>query len=127
MISAGISSITALSEEFAFRGIIPHVMKSTICNGNILQTYIAQALVFGISHSSRSLSAEEFLVVPTIQFLNALWLGGIYLTTNGDILPCIVAHAVSTLISVYQYIVLYQLIWLMIPFLFSFSCLILFT
>jgi hypothetical protein len=72
------------------------VLKSTICNGNIFQTLIAQAFVFGICHSSRSISGNDnYLTVPFIQALNGLWLGSLYLLADGDLFPCVIAHGVS--------------------------------
>ncbi len=95
LISAGLSSVTGFCEELTFRGMIPHVMISTIFGGNILLTLIGQAILFGLGHISLTESFADNLVVPSIQFMNGLWLGFIYLSTNGDILPCIIAHAVS--------------------------------
>ena len=92
----GLSLLTAFCEESTFRGLIPHVMKSTIFDGNILLTWFGQAALFGLGHVSRS---GDNIVVPSIQFMNGLWLGFIYLATNGDIIPCIVAHAVSVLVT----------------------------
>ncbi len=62
----------------------------------MFQTLIAQAFVFGICHSSRSISGgDNDLTVPSIQALNGLWLGSLYLLTYGDLFPCIIAHGVS--------------------------------
>lgn len=80
------------------------MLKSTICNGNVFQTLIAQAFVFGICHSSRSISGgDNDLTVPSIQALNGLLLGSLYLLTNGDLFPCIIAHGVSLIILYFPF------------------------
>ena len=87
--------MTGCCEEIVFRGLIPHLMKSTICQGNTAVACIGQASLFALGHSSPKTSMQENKTVMSIQFLNGLWEGVLYLLVGGDIVPCIIAHAVS--------------------------------
>lgn len=90
-----LSFLIASCEEIAFRGLIPHVVKSSICRGNLAATLITQAFLFGSLHVSLSWDKDDYFTVPVVQLINGFWLGYMYLISNGDILVCIVAHAVS--------------------------------
>lgn len=94
-IAAGLSYLTGCCEEIVFRGLLPHVLKSTICQGNSVLACIGQASLFALGHSSPKTSKHENKTVVSIQFFNGLWEGVLYLLVGGDIVPCIIAHTVS--------------------------------
>lgn len=56
---------------------------------------VSQAVFFALGHTSPNVSIEENGTVASIQFLNGLWAGTLYLLVGGDIVPCIISHAVS--------------------------------
>jgi len=95
--SAIISLITGISEELIFRCIIPAILNSVFLS-NIYLVYFVQAILFALGHTSLRVSFQENAVVGGFQFINGLWFGGIFLLSNGDVLPCIVAHAVRKLL-----------------------------
>ncbi len=94
-LSLGISCLTGVCEEIIFRGLVPHMLLAPICFHDPALACILQASLFAIGHTSPLASPQENNVVATMQFLNGLWMGVLYLFTGGDIVPCIIAHAVS--------------------------------
>lgn len=60
---------------------------------------VGQAGLFAIGHTSPKTSMKENKVVGSIQFLYAIWMGSLYHLTGGDIVPCMVSHAVSEMSS----------------------------
>jgi hypothetical protein len=54
-----------------------------------------QASLFALGHTSPVTSSQENKIVASMQFVNGLWMGFLYLLTGGDIVPCIISHAVS--------------------------------
>jgi len=91
--SAVISVATGMSEELIFRCILPYILTTTF-HQSIYIVCVAQAILFALGHTSSKVSFQENAVVGGFQLINGLWFGGLYLFSNGDILPCIVAHAV---------------------------------
>jgi membrane protease YdiL (CAAX protease family) len=90
LLSAGIAVATGISEELIFRGLIPTAILSL--THFLPLALIGQAVFFSIGHISPKVRSGENRVVGSLQFVNGLWYGLVYLMAGGDILPCIVAH-----------------------------------
>jgi membrane protease YdiL (CAAX protease family) len=92
VLSTALAMVTGVSEEIVFRGILPSVIINFAQSVPI--TLFGQAFLFGFGHlSPQSSSSGENKVVVGLQTTNGLWYGLVYLATGGDILPCIIAHA----------------------------------
>jgi len=90
-LSIALAIITGFSEEIVFRGFLPlaifHFAQS------VPMTLIGQSLLFGLGHLSPQATLGENKVISGLQATNGLWYGLVYLAAGGDILPCIIAHA----------------------------------
>ena len=91
----GISGVTGFCEELIFRGLIPHMFLSSFSFMDPILACTAQASLFALGHTAPKSSFKENKVVASIQYLYGLWAGSLYLLTGGDIVPCIISHAVS--------------------------------
>lgn len=89
--SVALAMVTGVSEEIVFRGIFPSVIFNF--SQSIFITLVGQAVLFALGHLSPRSSFGENKVVTGLQATNGLWYGLVYLATGGDILPCIIAHA----------------------------------
>jgi membrane protease YdiL (CAAX protease family) len=94
LVAAGLSALTGFCEEVIFRGFLPHVLKSKVCFGNTALACVGQAGLFGLGHTSPRTSLKDNQTLLNIQFLNGLWVGLLYMMVGGDVVPCMVAHAV---------------------------------
>lgn len=90
-LSVVLAVITGVSEEIVFRGILPSALFHFAQSVPI--TLIGQSLLFGLGHLSPQASLGENKVISGLQATNGLWYGLVYLAAGGDILPCIIAHA----------------------------------
>lgn len=90
LLSAGIALSTGISEELIFRGYIPTAISSL--THSLPLALLGQAILFSLGHISPKVRLGENRVVGSLQVVNGLWYGFVYLMTGGDILPCIVAH-----------------------------------
>lgn len=92
MMLAGLIALsTGISEEIVFRGYIPTMIESL--SHSFPVALLGQAALFALAHVSPKSSPDENKVVGGLQLANGLWYGTIYAASGGDILPCIVAHA----------------------------------
>jgi len=91
MYSVMIATMGGVCEEIVFRGLVP----STILHHShsLELTLFSQAALFGMMHISPKVSPVENKVVSISQTVSGFWYGVVYLLTGGDILPCIIAHA----------------------------------
>jgi membrane protease YdiL (CAAX protease family) len=89
-LSAAIALSTGISEEMVFRGYIPTAIAGL--THSLPLALVGQAALFSLGHISPRSSTGENKVVGSLQFVNGLWYGLVYLMTGGDILPCIIAH-----------------------------------
>lgn len=91
LLSTAIAIATGFSEEIIFRGFIPtaivHITHS------IPIALVGQGILFGIGHQSPAATRGENNVISAMQTVSGTWYGLVYLLAGGDILPCIVAHA----------------------------------
>lgn len=94
--SFAISSLTGLCEESVFRGIVPSLIYH-YRGGSVSQALIGQAVLFGLGHATPGTSLAENSITMALQGVNGLWFGMLYLLSGGDIVPCIIAHAVYDL------------------------------
>jgi membrane protease YdiL (CAAX protease family) len=90
LFSLGIGSVSALSEELVFRGLLPTALVAY--THSVELALVGQALLFGIGQIRRKSSMAENGVFSLMQSMNGLWYGMVYLGTGGDILPVLVAH-----------------------------------
>lgn len=90
-LSACIAMATSVSEEIVFRGIIPSFVAHI--SHSLPIALFSQAALFGFGHISPKGTSGENRIVAGVQTTNGLWSGLVYLMTGGDILPCIIAHA----------------------------------
>jgi membrane protease YdiL (CAAX protease family) len=90
-LAALIALSTGISEEILFRGYIPTGIEAL--THSVPLAVLGQASLFAMAHISPKSSAAENKLVGGLQFVNGLWYGAIYAATGGDILPCIIAHA----------------------------------
>jgi len=90
LVSLGIGSVSALSEELVFRGLLPTVLVAY--THSVELALVGQALLFGMGQIRRQSSVAENGVFSLMQSMNGLWYGMVYLGTGGDILPVLVAH-----------------------------------
>lgn len=90
ILSSLIAVASGVSEEIIFRLYIPTAV-STITH-SLPSALFGQAVLFAGGHLTKNAKLGENKINCSIQFLNGLWFGSVYLMTGGDILPCIVAH-----------------------------------
>lgn len=90
VLSCLVAMCTAISEEVLFRGYLPTAIWSQ--SNSVLLALLGQASLFGLGHVHKNSTLIENKVVSGLQFVNGLWQGIVYLIT-GDLLPCIIAHA----------------------------------
>jgi hypothetical protein len=88
-----LAGVTGVCEETVFRMEIPAVI-SHYAGGFPFLPLLGQAALFGLGHASPGSSLMENGIVMGLQFINGLWFGSLFLLTGGDLVPCIVAHAV---------------------------------
>ncbi len=94
-LSVLLSGVTGFCEEIIFRGLVPHMLLTPICAGDPALACVGQASLFALGHTSPFTSFQENKIVASIQFLNGLWMGSLFLMTGGDVVPCIISHTVS--------------------------------
>jgi membrane protease YdiL (CAAX protease family) len=80
--------LTGYCEEIVFREILPHILKLILFHNSALAC-VSQAGLFALGHTSPNISKDENKTVGSIQFLNGLWAGVLYLLVDGDIVPCV--------------------------------------
>lgn len=91
VLSALIAISSGISEEIIFRGYIPTAIYGM--TNSLLTAMAGQALLFAAGHLSKDAEPGENMLNWSLQFLNGLWYAGLYQMSGGDILPCIIAHA----------------------------------
>jgi hypothetical protein len=94
-----LSVVTALCEETVFRRCIPAVIVSY--TGSTAVALLGQAALFGLGHANRKSPRNENSIVVGLQFLNGLGNGLLYLLSGGDLLPCVVSHALYDFVTFY--------------------------
>ena len=90
MFSAIIALSTGLSEELIFRGYIPSAIDGL--TDSVPLALVGQAILFACGHLSKDARPGENRLVGSQQLFNGLFQGMVYLSTGGDILPCIISH-----------------------------------
>lgn len=101
-----LSTITGVCEESVFRMEIPSLLDHYFYTEPFpLLPLFGQAVLFALGHSQPRTSVQENAVVVTLQLVNGIWFGMVYILTGGDIVPCMVAHAV------YDFIVFFKTWW----------------
>jgi hypothetical protein len=89
-LSAAIAISTGMSEEVVFRLYIPTAIAGL--THSLPLALVGQAALFSLGHISPRSTTGENKVVGSLQFVNGLWYGLVYLMAGGDVLPCIIAH-----------------------------------
>ena len=90
VLSTMIAISSGISEEVIFRGYIPTALSSM--THSLPLAFLGQALFFAGGHISKNAQPGENQLNGSFQLFNGLWYGVVYLSTGGDILPCIIAH-----------------------------------
>lgn len=85
--------VTGICEEAVFRMEIPALLNHYF-GGYPILPLIGQALLFGLGHAQPRTGWAENSIVVALQASNGLLLGLVYLLSGGDIVSCMVAHAV---------------------------------
>lgn len=86
---------------------VPSLLHHYLDNGGsfLLLPLFGQAVLFALGHSQPRTGIQENAVVVALQLVNGIWFGLIYVLTGGDLVPCMVAHAV------YDFIVFFKTWW----------------
>jgi hypothetical protein len=87
-----------LFAESVFRRFVPAVIASST-GGNTLLAYLGQAVLFGLGHSNPKSPSGENAIVVGLQLFNGLGFGLLYLLSGGDLVPCVVAHALYDFVT----------------------------
>ncbi|MGK3753890.1 MAG: membrane protease YdiL (CAAX protease family) [Bacillariaceae sp.] len=90
VLSTMIAISSGISEEVIFRGYIPTALSSM--THSLPLAFLGQALFFAGGHISKNAQSGENQLNGSFQLFNGLWYGVVYLSTGGDIVPCIIAH-----------------------------------
>ena len=108
--SMRLSIVTGLCEEVVFRQEVPTVL-SVLLSGNngvgtsglvITMVWLGQAVLFALGHAQGGVSTAENAIVLGLQFLNGLGFGLLYIVTGGDLVSCIVAHALYDFVTFFK-------------------------
>lgn len=91
----GISALTGLCEELVFRRIVSGLI-FYYTGGDVVSALLGQAFLFGLGHSAGGSSSENGIVI-SLQGINGLWFGLLYLLSGGDIVACMISHAIYDL------------------------------
>lgn len=88
-----LSAVTGICEETVFRMEIPALINHFF-GGYPIIPLLGQAVWFGLGHANANSNLKENGIVVGLQLINGTWFGVLYLLTGGDIISCMVAHAV---------------------------------
>lgn len=88
-----LSTVTGICEETVFRMEVPGLLNHYFGGFPILPL-VGQAVLFALGHSQPRTSIGENGIVIGLQLINGSWFGLVYLLTGGDLIVCMVAHAV---------------------------------
>lgn len=91
LFSAAIAMLTGICEEVVFRGLTPASI--FYYSHSFALAFFGQAFLFGLRHVSPKLSQAENKSGIALETTSGLWYGLLYILAGGDILPCIIAHA----------------------------------
>jgi hypothetical protein len=92
-----LSVVTALCEETVFRRFLPAAIATS--TGSTAIALLGQAALFGLGHASAKSPKSENTIVVGLQFLNGLGNGLLYLLSGGDLVPCVVSHALYDFVT----------------------------
>jgi len=90
--SLALACVTGFCEEFIFRCEIPSLI--THYSDNVALALFLQALLFGLGHASPRSNLTENGIVMSLQAVNGFCFGLLYILSGGDIVPCMIAHAI---------------------------------
>lgn len=88
-----LSTVTGICEETVFRMEVPGLLNHNLGGFPVLPL-VGQAFLFALGHSQPGTSISENGIVIGLQLINGSWFGLVYLLTGGDLIVCMVAHAV---------------------------------
>ena len=91
----GISALTGLCEELVFRRIVAGLIFH-YAGGDVVSALLGQAILFGLGHGAGGSTSENGIVI-SLQAINGLWFGLLFLVSGGDIVVCMIAHAIYDL------------------------------
>lgn len=97
-----LAGTTGLCEETVFRQLVPGLIAYYTGN-HFLLPLVGQALLFGLGHVQPGKTGfEENTIVFSVQVLNGLVHGALFVASGGNIVPCIVAH------TIYDFVVFFK-------------------
>jgi len=88
--SGVIAMVSAISEEMIFRGLLPTLL--FFLTHSVGLALFGQALLFGLGQVRLKSPIMENGCFCILQVINSLWYGSVYLMTEGDIFPVLLAH-----------------------------------
>ena len=92
-ISTILATATAIAEETIFRANVPGVI-AYYNHNNVALALFGQAVLFGLGHVSPKSNMVENGIVVGFQAINGICFGLLYILSGGNLLACIIAHAV---------------------------------
>lgn len=101
LMSLYLSIVTGFCEETVFRRELPALLVQ-LTGGNVSLALLGQALLFGLGHGNPGSPAAENAIVMGLQTFNGLGFGLLYVASGGDIVPCILAHALYDFVTFFK-------------------------
>lgn len=97
-----LSALTGVCEETVFRAELPAVL-THVLHFNIPLAIASQAFLFGLGHiQPNSSNRMENAILIGLQFVNGISLATLYVLSGGDIVPCIIAHALYDFVTFFK-------------------------
>jgi len=99
--SFALSTVTGFCEEAVFRRELPALI-SLYTGGNNGLSLLGSSLLFGLGHASKGMRLQENAVMVSTMSIIGLGLGLIYMFSGGDVVPCMIAHAVYDFVTFFK-------------------------
>ena len=100
--SAALATVVGFCEETVFRRLVPAVVSQFYGTDNVLVLLLGSTALFAGGHYQPKVGRQENAVVLSLQLVNGLGFGLIYILSGGDLVPCIVAHAFYDFVTFFK-------------------------
>lgn len=100
--SALLSLAIGFSEESVFRRMVPAALIAQGLATTEPLIVLGSAVAFGLGHLQPKSGLQENAVVFTLQLINGLGFGAIYVLSGGDLVPAIIAHAIYDFVAFFS-------------------------
>ena len=97
-----LASVVGLSEESVFRRLVPAELALYVGMDHVFANLVGAAFAFAAGHLQPKSGLGENGVTFGLQFINGLGFGLIYVLSGGDLVPCIVAHALYDFVAFFK-------------------------